>query len=289
MDRSQLLPLARRAIEAGAAQTAISSFLWDVSGRCQRPRRVTLTGRQLLRPRSALRRTRAGKIYRKLGAEYDRVVNTDLTNAPLWLDMDVPCRQCEPCLAHRRRVWQSRILTEILASRRTWFGTLTLSPEEHYLSECRVGSTFSVLSEHEKLLALHKANSDLLTRYWKRVRKASVGRLRLCLVMEPHKSGLPHYHALVHETHEGRTTKATLKEQWPHGFSRWKLVDDPRKGSWYVAKYLTKTIGARVRASKSYGDVHTALAVEDPIGASFLNKKPPQKGLETMPQSERTE
>lgn len=174
-------------------------------------------------------------------------------------------------------------MTEIMASQRTWFGTLTLSPEEHYLSECRSPYDFSVLSEHEKLMALHEANGDLLTRYVKRLRKAAVGKLRLAIVMEPHKSGLPHYHALVHEQHGAKITKAILVDQWPHGLIRkWKLVDDPRKGAWYVAKYLTKTVGARVRASKGYGDIITALALEeaDRLLVSPPTPSPPPQGKE---------
>lgn len=267
MDITDVKEVARKALESGCTQTAISSFLWDVSGSCQSPRRVSLEGRHLRRSHPVWARSKkTSRLYGRLNAQYDAMVSTNLANAPIWVDLDTRCRQCPECIAHRKRLWRARILAELNASQRSWFGTLTLRPEEHYLSECRSGKNFSVLSEQEKLLALHEANADEITRYWKRVRKNSEGNLRLAMVVEPHKSGLPHYHAVVHEKHGSTVTKATLQNQWTLGFTQWRVVDNNECASWYVAKYLTKTVGARVRASKQYGDISTALA----IGAATL-------------------
>lgn len=289
MDLVDLRPVVAKAIESGATQTAISSFSWDVAGDCENPQHVSHEGRHMRRPCSPYGVMKSGKLYQRANSTYIRRVAHDLSNAPMWLDMTVRCRKCEPCLAHRRRLWQARIITEIMASQRTWFGTLTLRPEEHYLSECRSPGDLSVLSEQQKTLALHKANGDLLTRYIKRVRASSKGQLRLCLVMEPHKSGLPHYHALVHEPNHGEVLKSTLQRHWPHGHSSWKLVSDQKRGSWYVAKYLSKTVGARVRASKNYGDIITALALDTLAEGVVKPKSPPPEDFEKLDQKERTD
>jgi hypothetical protein len=139
--------------------------------------------------------------------------------------------------------------SEIALSCRTWFGTLTLSPEQHYLASIRAGST--------EFARRHKEISVDLTKYLKRLRWDSGAAFRYCLVVEAHKSGLPHYHMLLHETDPGSAVRyRTLKGQWQHGFSAWKAVDpeevDPRM-AWYAAKYLSKSSLARVRASKDYG------------------------------------
>lgn len=291
MDRATLRPTVLKALQAGAKQLTPISFEWDVAGRCQSPVRVSLTGRALRRqidPYGISKKT--GSVYGWINSRYERDVSIRDHNAPMFLDMDVRCRKCPNCLAARKRLWQGRILTEITAAQRTWFGTLTLSPHEHYLSQCRGSVEFAGLSPLEMSVALHKANTEILTLYVKRLRKAATGRLRLCLVMEPHKSGYPHYHALVHETHGAKILKKDLQSQWPHGFSSWKLVEDATKGSWYVAKYLSKTIGARVRASKSYGDIHTALAIEGSDHTLVKTKSPPLGKIEKLtPKTERTE
>lgn len=290
MHLQDLRPTVAKAVEHGAQQTAISSFSWDVAGDCEDPRTVTMNGRHTRRPVS-FGVSKAGKPFQYERARYNKVVSHDLSTAPMWLDMSTRCRRCEPCLAYRRRIWQARIMTEIMCSKRTWFGTLTLSPEEHYLSECRSPEDFSVLDEQQKFLELHRANGDLLTRYIKRVRKAAKGQLRILLVVEPHQSGLPHYHALIHEMHGSSITKKVLVDQWTHGLIRkWKLVDDPRKGAWYVAKYLTKTAGARVRASKQYGDIITALGPSNPddnLGCVIFSPPPGEVSKEIPVPQER--
>jgi hypothetical protein len=80
--------------------------------------------------------------------------------------------------------------------------------------------------------------------------------LRYLLVAEAHKTGLPHYHLLIHEYSESRPIRARhLKEQWRLGFSSVKLVaqDEGNRRGGYVTKYLAKSAIARVRASVGYG------------------------------------
>lgn len=44
----------------------------------------------------------------------------------------VRCRKCAECLAHKRRQWTARGIAEVRHSMRTWFGTLTVSPERRF-------------------------------------------------------------------------------------------------------------------------------------------------------------
>lgn len=73
------------------------------------------------------------------------------------------------------------------------------------------------------------------------------------MVAERHKSGLPHYHALVHEVHQlYPVTYRILTDAWDYGHIHAKLVQGPAAAR-YCAKYLSKSAEARVRASGAYG------------------------------------
>lgn len=92
-----------------------------------------------------------------------------------------------------------------------------------------------------------------ITKYLKRVRKKSGAPLRYILVAEAHKSGLPHYHMLIHECDPSRQVRhKDLTAAWSWGFTRFKLVETSNT-AWYVCKYLSKAQLARVRASVRYG------------------------------------
>lgn len=49
-----------------------------------------------------------------------------------YVDLEVPCRMCAACLAARRNLWAYRAKVEHAEAARTWFGTFTLRPEEHF-------------------------------------------------------------------------------------------------------------------------------------------------------------
>lgn len=92
-----------------------------------------------------------------------------------------------------------------------------------------------------------------LTLYLKRLRKNTGAMLRYLLVQEQHKSGLPHFHALIHEVNPLTPLRhAALTSQWKLGYTKFKLCEGPRT-AWYVAKYLAKAVDNRVRASLRYG------------------------------------
>ena len=43
-----------------------------------------------------------------------------------------PCRRCAHCLRREAKMWRNRALNEIQQASRTWFGTLTCTPERHH-------------------------------------------------------------------------------------------------------------------------------------------------------------
>lgn len=150
-------------------------------------------------------------------------------------------------------------MIETLRSSRTWFGTLTLRPDEHYrvLAEAvklsKMSQTeFASLSTDQQFSHRCSVIYAEVQRWLKRVRKVSGVPLRYLCVAEAHKSGLPHMHILIHETGAGLTVrKKVLQAQWLLGFSAMKLAE-PEAAS-YLCKYLSKSFAARVRASIAYG------------------------------------
>jgi hypothetical protein len=159
---------------------------------------------------------------------------------------------------------------------RTWFVTLTLRPEEQFKAASRArlrlakqGTDFDLLSPARQFAERHREVNREITLWLKRVRKISNAPLRYFLVAERHKSGLPHYHALLHEGDSGQPVRAAvIKSQWRLGFSQCKLVaaDDAKRGAVYVAKYLSKDALSRVRASKGYGHAQSVQTDSHPLG-----------------------
>lgn len=175
------------------------------------------------------------------------------------LNITLRCRNCTTCLQARARKWREAATREmLLASGRSWFGTLTLSAEEQakagYAAMSRYGvHSFGELTAEEQLPLRHQAVQRSFTLALKRLRKRyGAGSFRYLLVCEAHKSGLPHYHMLLHEVRvETPIRKSALNDFWPLGFSQWRLAEPKAAG--YVAKYLSKDARARVRASQHYG------------------------------------
>lgn len=158
-------------------------------------------------------------------------------------------------------MWRFRARSETRLAVRTWFGTLTFSPDERYRllakasqSARRKGLDFDALDRKRRFEFYANASGALVTKWLKRVRKQSGVSLRYLLVAEEHKSGDPHYHVLIHESGQP-VRKVVLKSQWSHGFSKWKLVEDLATAD-YVCKYISKSLYARVRASMRYGKTH---------------------------------
>lgn len=283
-----MIRLLSRAVQHGAVRTGGTTWDWKLSGNCRSPATVERTVRP---PPSFVRTLITAKdlpivqhvLERFPGAEIvsenlDPVAygqkgwNRRITVRPgaahtITLRMEVMCRKCENCLERKRRQWAARALAETRTATRTWLVTLTLSPTAHYTMWSRAtahlaknGIAIESLPHSEQFAERHSQISRELTLWLKRVRKESKTKFRYLLVCEAHASGLPHYHALVHEVApQDRVTKRTLQAQWYLGFSQVKLVTSPVAAT-YVCKYLAKSTLAKVRASVRYGE-STALAI----------------------------
>ena len=236
----QVFDIARKGLGRGYRQTGATRGEWDISGTCENPRAVQLDG--------AACRLAGGRYVRASGR-------------PLSVTLYTRCRRCGPCLGRRRNLWAARARDEVAMSTRTWFATLTLAPSAHWHLECRAsarltegGVDLRKLPPDERFAEIVKEYAEELTKFMKRVRKNSGAILRYLLVAERHKSGKPHFHALIHEIGTDVPIRHTvLRSAWKLGFTKFKLVERDVKACWYVSKYLAKDVASRVRASLGYG------------------------------------
>lgn len=181
------------------------------------------------------------------------------------IEFDVRCRKCANCLKARAHHWRLRASAEISQAARTWFGTLTFRPEEVYRHKCAAhlrlaarGIAWAEMSSDDQFAALAHEMGKEFTLFMKRLRKAGAS-VRYCLVAEAHKSGVPHFHVLIHERAEEEPVRhKVLVDQWRAGFCKFNLCNDRRPAS-YVTKYLTKSARARIRASAHYGSAVVVL------------------------------
>lgn len=273
--------LARLVVDAqrdGAVRETATRWSWDVSGDCQSPVVRELHARAspphrdkradgwLRMVRSAFPgAVRQGEVERKFKPTRTIRVGPGGEAPPVTVVLTVRCRKCDNCRRRRARMWTARALSEIrLAGGRTWFGSLTLSPTEQSRAVARArqrlarqGIDFDALGHGDQFRERVRALGPLVTLWLKRVRKQSRSPLRFILVAEHHKSGLPHFHCLVHESDPGRPVRYDhLWGQWLHGYSHFKLVaeDGHTATARYVCGYISKCAAVRVRASAHYGE-----------------------------------
>ena len=245
LHHQDMVDLLKVALSNGGVQKSLSSYEWDISGKCRAPHIVEMLGR--------------------LTSEGDKWVTVERgTKSSLYLTMLTRCRKCDPCRKARQMLWQFRAQQELALWPRTWFATLTFRPDEvakilahARLKNQRAGVDFDALSYGDQFLALARSAGVHLTLFLKRIRKNSGAPIRYFAVAEHHKSGMPHFHMLLHETEtESPVRHAMLTAGWKAGFSQFKLVDADSTGSArYLCKYLGKSSVARVRASLDYGNV----------------------------------
>ena len=223
---------------------------WDVAGRCESPVKVELS-------------SRASANH---GEKHVYVQST--LNRPNFVEMDVRCRKCPQCLRQRGIMWGYRAREEWNLAPRTWLATLTLDPgsHAHLLNAARhdlrkQGVDFDALPVDEQFLLIDAQGYAQIQLWLKSLRKNSGVPIRFLAVTEAHKSGVPHWHVLIHEKDlEKPLRHAVLKGSWKLGFDSYKLVADARAAS-YVTKYLSKEMRARVRASLRYGGGKTNAAM----------------------------
>lgn len=244
----------------GGRRIGVTSAELDVSAGCQSPVTVEYVGRK--------------ETFMLKHHEVAPVATNPATWESCSVILSCKCRQCETCLKKRRQHWWFRAKSELAFAPRTWFGTLTYEPGEVFKRtilarrKCEAeGIDFDALSAEEQFSHLVDVSGKDVTLFLKRVRKSAKGPIRYLVVSEAHKSGLPHWHILVHEVVARAATYDLLKGCWPHGFTAFKLADE--KAGSYVAKYISKDARARVRASEHYGsDRIYALGLSGPRNGS---------------------
>lgn len=243
-----------KALSHGAERTSTLSARWDLSGDCQSTYWMTYTGRP---------RTDAGDPFRP-----DRQFVHLGGKGTLYLDIGTRCRRCEKCLRARRLSWRYRVREEVRRAARNWWGTLTLAPATHYrvMVEARLQAenssvVWETLSDEERFARICNTSLKEVTKYLKRVRKAAKVPFRYVLVTERHKSGLPHFHLIIHESEFKTIPHKILAGQWNGknfslGFEKWRLIpfDDEERHVGYVTKYISKSLASKVRASQRYGE-----------------------------------
>lgn len=253
-DHTAVSRMVINALPKGMVRKSQSRFSWDIAGKCQSPVSVELHGRP------------ASDWLRRL--KFVRIAPRQKHS--LIVELETPCRRCPACLKARMRMWTARAMHEVRNAKRTWFCTFTFAPEQHYAMQCRAVAFADARSIPTNELTADELSerqsnecAKELTKFMKRIRKeVPQARLRYLLVREKHKSGLPHWHALLHESNAIPISYRVLDRNWQLGHAKFKLVEDER-AAFYVAKYLGKSNEGRVRASIRYGQmaVHTAYAI----------------------------
>jgi hypothetical protein len=274
-DLEKLVETASKGLDCGAHMRSLTTMEWDLARKCERPVFRQMTARDRAGLKVWQHTKRSGELRRDI-------------------EFQTRCRQCPPCLAIRAAFWRLRAAHETKSAPRSWFMTLTLTPAAHFEMLVRAsvrlrarGEDFDDLPADRQFAERHAECGKELTLWLKRVRKQSGAALRYCLVAEAHKSGLPHYHALIHEVDRDRPVRASvLRGQWKLGFSQAKLVaqGDEGRSAAYVAKYLSKSASARVRASQGYGHIADQSSFQETTSRhSFLEFIKMEKQRETLP------
>lgn len=251
-----VLRVAASGIGRGLRQTGHTRGEWDISGTCEAPRPVELNG--------------AARVMK--GGRFVRANGVSPYNLLLW----TRCRRCQTCARRRRNLWAARAREEVAMAARTWFATFTLSPANHTLLRARASARLHAGGTDLQRLPPDEADAEVMkeygaevTKWLKRVRKNTGARLRYILVQESHKSGYPHFHALIHEVLGSAPIRhAALCSAWTLGFTKFKLIERDVKACWYVTKYLTKGAASRVRASLRYGTAEAARILNDALRRS---------------------
>lgn len=183
----------------------------------------------------------ATELAARIGAS---VIDRGRPNRPRYADLLLPCRRCKGCRSYRHSDFIRSATAEMACSTRTWLLAITMAPEVH----ARYGGLAVPLDEQRA------AWTRSLQLYWKRVRKVSGAKLRIAWVLEHHKSGLLHAHALVHEQAGSRLRVSLLDSCWGNGSINTQCVTDRyERAARYVAKYLVKDHDAVCVASRLYG------------------------------------
>lgn len=121
------------ALYDGAERVSDTTFRWNASGKCLDPVHFTLEGRA---PEWMHIDAWGDGVPLGIGSQaYPS--REGFRDSMLFIDMTAKCRRCTWCLKRCASEWSIRARHEIRASTRTWFGTLTLTPQAHFEASCR--------------------------------------------------------------------------------------------------------------------------------------------------------
>lgn len=179
-------------------------------------------------------------------------------------------------------------MVEARASKRCWKATLTFSPQEAFLYETEArqrarkrNNSWDMVGPRDRKRYLLAAAGRRLTLAFKRARVNGF-KVRYISVPELHKSGVVHFHLVIHEIGDeirkqcqhcrgecgciacygtskrqcdGRKRPCCWQAFWPHGFSQFKLVAEGGEAAAirYATKYAAKDNCGRIRSSIRYG------------------------------------
>ena len=222
--------LSTKALAHGGERIGLTSVRWDIAPNCANARCVELVGRPDPKKWRAYKyRFDAAAAANRLILETRQRTLTNVSEAfPIFVELWTKCRNCTNCLREKAHMWQERAKREIDAAERTWFGTFTLHPDTYtrYLNTCRVNAAnnlehWEYLSDKERSKRLCAQFGKDLTKFFKRLRKNTGAKVRYLLVSEEHKSGVPHFHALIHQVSpDGLVRKRDLEACWKLGFTK---------------------------------------------------------------------
>lgn len=236
---------------------------------------------------------------------------------PLVLHYLHPCRKkgCDTCMAHRKRLWMARALSESEQSQRVWMVTFTMSPAEHARLDLAAyqgwtdSSRKPMAAEFTKLrfrsFADHFYRWYCVVNGWRPftdVRFLLVGELHNSEATSPIMRHRPHMHGLIFERRigalvddrncemiweNGAPVYRVKQTSWPriawqHGFMDMRLARDWDHAA-YVVKYLDFNTD-RVRSSRHFGDgFDRVLQDVTRVSSSFVSSTQDEtKSLEAM-------
>lgn len=237
--------LAARALSSGGEHKSLRTITWDVSSGCINPHHTAIVG-----GRSVQHKLKKADPYGHMPT--------------LVVEVTAKCRRCPICLRRRGHEWTERAKREIGLSHagghRVWWCTLTFD-FSNYLNALGGLQNDPLVWKRARGSASREVTLWLkrLRQPWKEKGWSYGSRFRYLIVMEPMPSGAPHFHALLHETSFHHPIReARIRAAWArNGFAHGVLVKHSAKSgemtARYLAKYLSKEMRARVRASKFYG------------------------------------
>jgi len=144
--------------------------------------------------------------------------------------------------------WRERALVEMERAVRTWFVTLTFSPE-HLAGILQEAALLTRPESHDG--RVETAAYRHVQRYFKRLRKDGCRFRYLAVYERGEETGRSHYHLFVHEV--APITKRHLERRWRSNVHARLVADDASGKASYLTKYATKSLDVKPRASSRYG------------------------------------